>query len=232
MRNFALIVISFSCLIYTRNLFAQGKTNYTIEFHPIFGSLDLKPNDTFYKINNQDSIQITTLKLYISNIQFMENNIVVWKEENSGHLIDASDEKSLSVELNVSTSIKFSQISFTIGIDSITNVSGVMGGDLDPTKGMYWTWQSGYINFKLEGKSNVCKTRNSEFEFHIGGYQSPFNTLQSALLNIICNPKIEIDIDCKKLFESIELAKQNHIMSPCNEAVFLSKKIVRIFSIR
>ena len=76
------------------------------------------------------------------------------------------------------------KIKFNLGIDSLTNVSGVMGGDLDPTKGMYWTWQSGYINFKMEGSSAVCPTRNHEFQFHIGGYQDPFYAMQTLELEV------------------------------------------------
>ena len=70
-----------------------------------------------------------------------------------------------SLALQIPSNIPFSKLKFQLGIDSLTNVSGAMGGDLDPTKGMYWTWQSGYINMKIEGKSNSCKTRKNQFQF-------------------------------------------------------------------
>ena len=60
------------------------------------------------------------------------------------------------------------RIYFQIGIDSLTNVSGDLDGDLDPALGMYWAWNSGYINMKLEGKSSSCKSVKKEFQFHIG----------------------------------------------------------------
>ena len=58
-----------------------------------------------------------------------------------------------------------------------------MGGDLDPTKGMYWAWQSGYINFKMEGSCSQCLATKNNFEFHLGGYQQPFYAMQTIELN-------------------------------------------------
>lgn len=112
---------------------------------------------------------------------------------------------------------------FHIGIDSATNVSGAMGGDLDPTKGMYWAWQSGYINVKIEGTSSVCNTRNHEFQFHLGGYLPPHYALQTLHFPVKNPQQIQIDIDIQKFLKNIDLARQNHIMSPSKEAVVLSK---------
>ena len=39
-----------------------------------------------------------------------------------------------------------------LGVDSVLNYNGVHEGALDPINGMYWTWQTGYIHCKLEGK--------------------------------------------------------------------------------
>ena len=117
-------------------------------------------------IKNGDSIQLKSLKFYISNIELVNGDKVVWQQKNSFHLIDASKNESLQIPLKHQSNLNFTKIKFNLGIDSMVNVSGALGGDLDPTKGMYWTWQSGYINFKLEGKSKKCKTRNNEFHFH------------------------------------------------------------------
>jgi hypothetical protein len=50
-------------------------------------------------------------------------------------------DKHSKLSFDLPTYLKYDQIQFQLGIDSLTNVSGAMGGDLDPTKGMYWTWQ-------------------------------------------------------------------------------------------
>lgn len=118
-----------------------------------------------------------------------------------------------------------------MGIDSTTNVSGA-GGDLDPTKGMYWTWQSGYINFKLEGKSNLCKTRNNEFQFHIGGYLFPFSCVQTIQLDLKPTEEPVIIIDIKKLLAPIDLSKQNQIMNTGLDAVKFSVLISNSFRVK
>jgi hypothetical protein len=97
---------------------------------------------------------------------------------------------------------------------------------------MYWTWQSGYINLKLEGTSNVCKTRHNEFQFHLGGYQSPFNNLQTVFVGAISKPTIEISIDVQKIMNQITLAQQHHIMSPGKDAMDFSEKVINSLSIK
>ena len=43
---------------------------------------------------------------------------------------------------------------------------------------------------------------------------------------------IDIDIDLKKLFESIDLLNTNNIVSPSKEAILFSNKIASVFSNR
>lgn len=225
-------VIFFVLLVSTQICFAQTKDQYSLEFHPQFGNSDLIVNEKFYKLSNADSIQFETLKFYISGIELLNDDKMIWAEENSFHLADASAQKSLSINLQIPSKAAFNKVKFNLGIDSITNVSGALGGDLDPTRGMYWTWQSGYVNFKLEGKSNLCNTRNKELQFHLGGYQYPFNALQKIILNVIANEKTVIVLDLEKLISGIDLPKQNEIMSPSKEAVLLSEKVSKCFSIK
>ncbi|WP_317897321.1 MbnP family protein [Aurantibacillus circumpalustris] len=187
--------------------------------------------DSLYTISDGTSLKIETLKFYISKIQLLDKNRIVFTEENSFYLIDISDINSLKIAFNIPTNIKYTQLKFNLGIDSLTNVSGVYGGDLDPTKGMYWTWQSGYINFKLEGTCSVCPGAKKEFQFHVGGYQAPFNTLRELTLETNQKNNIEILLDLKQFLEKISLSKQNHIMSPNRQAVDLSIIIANAFRI-
>lgn len=207
------------------NLFSQ--TASCIKFNPSFGNSKLVL-DSVYKLSATDSIKITTLRFYISNIELMDKGKAVWKDAAVFRLMDMSHEKSLIIE--IPSNVSFSKLKYNIGIDSATNVSGALGGDLDPTKGMYWTWQSGYINFKLEGTSNFCKTRHNEFQYHLGGYQAPFNNLQTVFVNDISNKQIEILLDIQKLMDQLNLTQQHHIMSPGQEAMDFSEKIINSLS--
>ena len=223
------------CLIFflsIKPLSAQSNKILNINFQPYYGDSILQLNDTVYKSENGTAIQIETFKCYISGIELLNKEQVVFSEKNSFHLLDASELKSLSIPITTPSTIQYDQIKFNIGIDSLTNVSGAYGGDLDPTKGMYWTWQNGYINFKLEGKSKICPTKNNEFQFHIGGYQFPDRTMQPIKLNINESGSLEIRVDLKKLIDSIDLTKQNQVMSPGKDAVIVSDKALKIFSIQ
>ncbi len=226
-----------SCLIFVcffANAFdvlkAQTVNNYRLFFHPTFNGRALHLEDSFYKISSTDSIRFNQCRFYISGIQLFNNKRLVYKEEQSFHLVDAAEDASMRLMLTAPKDISFNQIKFNIGIDSTTNVSGAMGGDLDPTKGMYWTWQSGYINVKLEGQSNLCKTRNNEFEFHLGGY-APYPTCQSIVLDVKQKENILIEVDISKFISSINLAEQHHLMTPGKEAAVLSEKFIKAFSI-
>ena len=133
-----------------------------------------------------DSIKIETLKFYISDFELLENKKIIYSDKKRYHLLDFENENSMNILTSKITIGNYNVAKFMLGIDSATNVSGAMGGDLDPTKGMYWTWQSGYINIKLEGKSKVCRTRNHEFQFHIGGYLPPHKTIQEIFVLNFC----------------------------------------------
>ncbi len=203
----------------------------SIVFKPTFQSKKLVLNEKYYPLSGRDSILIETCKFYISTIELLCKKEVVYKEENSFHLVDAADSVSANLLLNVPPNIVFDAIRFNVGIDSITNYGGALGGDLDPTKGMYWTWQNGYINFKLEGRSSLCATRNQEFVFHLGGYQYPQNTLQNISLNIQKRSQVNIDIAIDKWLSTLNLKEQNHVMSPNDLAVKLSNQLSTIFAV-
>jgi hypothetical protein len=84
----------------------------------------------------------------------------------------------------------YNSIAFTIGVDSIRNVSGAQTGALDPAKGMFWTWNSGYIMAKLEGNSIVSNEPNQVFEYHIGGFSGSENVVEKVKLRFPLNDAI------------------------------------------
>ena len=146
--------------------------------------------------SEKDTLLINQLKFYISNIHFLKDDSIVFSELNSYHLFDFEMPASTSLSIKTFRSISYNSIRFYLGIDSLTNVSGALGGELDPTHGMYWTWQSGYINFKMEGKASKSTAPSNEFQFHLGGYQQPFYSLQEVQLNVYDeNINLELNLD-------------------------------------
>lgn len=217
--------------LWSVSLSAQTEKTISLEFKSVFGNKELI-FDSLYVLNENQTIQFENLKFYISNIQLLNHNKVVWQEKQSFHLYDGSNAVTYSIKLQVPQKTNYDKLKFDIGIDSITNVSGALGGDLDPTKGMYWTWQSGYINFKLEGTSSLSTHPKKEFQLHLGGYQKPFTTLQTVYLNRNNETKTIIEFDVESFIEKNNLQMHHHIMSPGNNAVKLSNGIINCFKVK
>jgi hypothetical protein len=180
--------------------------------------------------SGDDSLNITGFKFYISDLCFNHQGIETGRDPVRFHLVDASDPYSLTILIHDSIS-EFDTISFGLGIDSITSVSGVFGGDLDPVYGMYWTWQSGYINLKLEGFSILSPRPDHSFQFHLGGYAVPHNSYRVVKLPAKTSSNLEIRVDTGKFFDSVNLSIENNIMSPSAAAMILSDKATQIFSV-
>lgn len=179
-------------------------------------------------ISTTDTLQINLFKFYISGVEITYNDGFHYKDKIKYHLIDLENPKAFNISKNENKII--SKVKFYIGVDSTASVSGVLEGDLDPIKAMYWAWQSGYINMKIEGKSSSCKTRNNEFQFHIGGYKNP----NYCLREIILNPNketITITVTLSTLFKNINLAENNSIMIPGKSAMKFSDQIITMFMI-
>jgi hypothetical protein len=210
---------------------AQTKHNIHLDFSMLYGADTLNLKEGVFKTNDANDLQFLAVKFYISNVQFLKNEKVVLQATNCFHLIDVAQPQTCGITIQNKSVITFDAIQFNLGIDSLVNVSGAMEGDLEVSKGMYWTWQSGYINFKLEGTSNLCQTRNHEYQFHIGGYQTPFYCMQTIKLPVNRADRFSIQLDLKRIMNGIDLKKQNHIMSPNSEALLFSERIAQAFRI-
>jgi len=221
----AWIIILF--LLFCLSLVAQNNTDSLyVNFKPVFGKVPLELTKKYS--SNKDTLTIETFKCYISNIEIQYKDNSYFIQENSHHLLDLTKSDSFKIPTTKNNDKLISKISFTIGIDSVTNNSGALSGDLDPINGMYWAWQSGYINMKVEGKSPSCPTRKNEFQFHIGGYLDPNYAMRKVAIDV--NKKeVDIAIDLKEFFFNINLHKTNSIMIPCKAAMELANISVKMF---
>jgi hypothetical protein len=215
-------------LCFCTQAFCRGQVS--IRFVPTYEARQVLLEDKWYKTAGGDSLLLETIRFYISDVCFYKEGRVVYKEQGSYHLIDCADEASGGWPVQVADRLVYDAIGFNLGIDSTTNVSGVQGGVLDPATGMYWAWQSGYINFKLEGRSNLCATRKNVFQFHLGGYMLHDYAMQRVLLNT-SSKDIVIGLPIDKCLSSIDLRIKNSIMIPCPEAVEMSRRIAKLFEV-
>jgi len=119
-----------------------------------------------------------------------------------------------------------SSISFNFGTDSLTNVSGVLDGPLDPINGMYWAWNSGYINLKAEGFFTDSLNNTIPFEFHIGGYLPPFPTAQNITFDSLENSKIpSVILNMNEWLAIVIKEGHTNVMVPGKIATEISKRI-------
>ena len=136
-----------------------------------------------------ETFTINKLKYYISNIGLQKPGTRNFIEKNSSHLINEEDSASKTFSFLISSD-NYESISFLIGVDSIKNVSGAQTDALDPLNGMFWTWNTGYIMFKMEGNSEQSSLVNKKIEYHIGGFAGTNNVLRSVKLNFKEDPII------------------------------------------
>lgn len=220
-----LLSVLFCCVLHAQT----EKDSLILRLNLKYNNQPLELNTTYY--SKTDTLQITSLRFYLSGIEFKHNDGTSSVERNSFHLIDASDKNSLRIPFPKNKKA-ISKIRFNIGIDSTASVSGALENDLDPTKGMYWAWQSGYINLKLEGTSTGCTTRKNKFQFHIGGYLKPFyamKTVEFPLKSI--QDSIDLNVNVDAFFEGLNLAETNTIMIPGAKAMELANASVKMFSV-
>lgn len=205
----------------------------SVSFMPVFGHQEFHLNKP-YLTPNQDTININTAKLYLADFTIIFQNGKVYKESESYHLLNLEKSSTLSWEFPNVPNGKIASITFTIGLDSATSCSGAMSGDLDPMYGMYWAWNSGYINAKLEGNSSACPTRNHEFQFHIGGYKAKEATIQTVHLNVKkdINKDLDIVMDLMAWFNKVDLSKENTILTPGPDAMRMAGRYKQMFSLR
>lgn len=178
-------------------------------------------------ILNTDTLQIDKLELLLSNFYFLQDGKIVDSLQKKFHRISSTDSSSFQLVSQRSNSNPFNSIRFTFGIDSLTHSLGVLGGDLDPMYGQYWTWQSGYIFLKLEGTSPSCPARKNKFQFHIGGYQVPFVAFQTIEIPFKNTRNIEFELD--KIIDSKGIHENYQIMSPSEKSVEISHRMQNAF---
>jgi hypothetical protein len=187
--------------------------------------------------------RVAKLKYYISHV--IVNNVQhSFAEPNSYHLIDETNPASLSFSFATPVSI-YHSISFIVGVDSIKNVSGAQTDALDPANGMFWTWNSGYVFFKLEGRSTASAIINNKIEYHIGGYTAANNALRLVTLQLPEDNFLHIDkeksseiiitADLDKLWRStndIEITSSPAITTPGTLSVKIADNYSKMFTLK
>jgi hypothetical protein len=194
------------------NTSATGQLS--IEFDNVVGNQELQLNTGTYTNASNESFKVTLLKYFVSNFVLTKSDgtTVTIPQDSCCFLIDESIPNSTIRKLKVPEG-EYTKLSFVVGVDSLRNTMDISKrtGVLDPAgtaAGMYWSWNSGYIFFKIEGTSPASTQHGNIFQYHIGlfgGYTTQHSgfklvsiTLSKALLSTINNLKtITLDLSSR-----------------------------------
>lgn len=156
---------------------STGTDNVLLKIeHTWQDSLEFQLNTDLVNPLTGDSLNFSTFKYYISNIKLKKSDGTWWVQPNSYFLLDLSTGSTPSVQLSGVPTGEYTDISYTLGVDSLRNVSGAQDGALSPSLGMFWSWNSGYIMLKAEGTSPDAGMGGS-FAFHLGGFSGANNVV-------------------------------------------------------
>jgi hypothetical protein len=215
-------------LLFVQNGFGQRKI--IIKFEHYANGKKIVLNDSMYENDFGEKYTVSKLKYYVSNVYFFTTGKS--NEDKKNYLIDASKNDSIIKYVNG----KIVAITFSIGIDSALNCSGAQTGALDPLNDMFWTWNNGYVFFKLEGTSTSSKADKSRIEHHIGGYKEPYNALKEITIPVSeryfeNNNIITINVDLDEYWANSRLAENPVITAPGILAKSMADRIWKMYLI-
>ena len=184
-------------------------------------------------------LHVETLKCYVGHIELLDmNKQIIGRDSVSYRLIDFKNSNSLNFSVNTNSNYA-SYVRLTLGVDSITNAAGVHCCALDPANGMYWSWQSGYIQFKLEGKEKDGTALN----LHLGGFSNAHMssiTDEIPIHRMVSNGPVlppnrrsqhlSISLSLDSFLELIKTNKEYSLMSPNSRVQEYMRKLCSSFS--
>ncbi len=146
------------------------------------------------------------------------------------NFIDGPKENEYLIKINPIDLSRVTSFSFQLGVDSLTHYQEIGCCGLEPDNDMYWTWQSGYIGFKLEGTDHF----QNNWKYHLGGFQWPFRADQkiSFVPNNNGDNHYQITLHLSENLFTPMNQSDFKVMSPSQQSNALMKLIANSFLIR
>jgi hypothetical protein len=168
---------------------------------------------TYTGTNGRD-FKIATNNYYISNVRLVDHDGA--EVPFTGQYLLSKTGENNELELEGIAAGHYHHIRFDVGIDSVTNHSDpstyASTSPLAPTTpSMHWSWNSGYIFYRIEGLVDTSAAKNGtvdgEWEMHLG----TDSKLASVELDIDLeisegsHPGLNITMNTEDLFTNIDL---------------------------
>lgn len=143
----------------------QANVTFKFEHYVDQAKIDAPSTTPNYTNAAGNTYGVDLLKYYISNIvlEAADGSEVVL---NNHDLIDAFGVKETDAFMIPNGD--YVKMRFLFGVDADNNTSGDQSGDLDPSQGMFWSWATGYIFLKHEGKFLDNNNASMPLELHLG----------------------------------------------------------------
>lgn len=145
--------------------------NVTIEFDHVWGSTEGE-----FSLNSElthpmlgEKMTFTTFKYYVSNVRLKAKDGSYYTMPESYFIVDADVSGSNKAVIPNVPAGEYTDVELMFGVDSTRCSSGAQTGALDSAKGLFWSWNSGYIMVKAEG--NAPTAADGSFAFHLGGFK-------------------------------------------------------------
>ena len=177
-----------------------------------------------YTLGNGEKIKASLLRYFISNVIFekADGSRFVVPQDSSYFLVDEAIPSSKLLKINSIPAGTYTKLVLTIGVDSLRSTMGLekRTGVLDigaAAQDMYWSWNSGYIHFKMEGTFTAPTGTTGDMRFHVGG----FGGYSSPTINSVRN--ISLDMSNAPLIIAGSSSKTVHLIADIQK-VFTGKK--------
>lgn len=177
-------------------------SNLNIVFNNTVSGTPIQLIDTQFTNAANNKYTVTLLKYYVTNISLVDENNNEWFAKNY-NLIDIEEPLQNTIALKNVPNGKYTKMKFILGVDSIRNTSGLQDGFLDPSYGMIWTWNTGYIFFKHEGKYTSSFNGVKPLRLHLGTNPARgYVTLSLPAINVGTVGNFTVDFDLNKAYSA------------------------------
>lgn len=177
-----------------------------------------------------DTLKFTTLRYFVSNIKLKRADGTWWSMPESYFLLNGESAEESVVTIPDVPFMNYTAIQYTMGVDSLRNISGAQTGALSLQSGMFWDWNSGYIMTMVEGRSPNSPT--GSFAFHMGGFSGVNNVVttktaefgKAMQIGNGVNPTITMVANLSNLWDNAPSVSVNSVIHmPGAQAVAMAK---------
>lgn len=215
----------------------------TLNLNHMYGNNPMS-TDSVYMDDQGTKYKFTRCDFYLSNFSFMDMSMNMKGNTDTLFIVKLG---TTSLDMGkVDLTGHVHMMNAKIGLDSLTTYT------VDPTTmpaghplapqvpGMYWTWNSGYIFFAVEGvydsnNNQVIDGADQTFEMHLGLYNYAVDNALTIHTDLEANEALtlEMNLDYSQLFAGFDLMNDNttHTMDNMPLANALKANLANFISV-